>query len=199
MKDSDLDKKLRAVRVPERSEEYWDAFPRTVLGRLSRDEERTERHPRSAGIPWLLRGLGTAFACMAVVITIGYWRNRALQAESFALLQNAKVLHEVRTLFPNRVRAIVNDDQGLRLVLSDQPDVPDSTAFVIKICEGSKCRTVVTFSGQDLQIAGETVEVLADAQGRVMLVGDRLFWSERQTKLASNHLRIQARPLSDVL
>ena len=74
MKDSDLDKKLRAVRVPERSEEYWDAFPRTVLGRLSRDEERTERHPRSAGIPWLLRGLGTAFACMAVVITIGYWR-----------------------------------------------------------------------------------------------------------------------------
>jgi len=199
MNDSDLDKKLKSVRVPERQEEYWESFPRTVLARLSRTEAATARSPESGGISWLLRGVGVAFACLAIVFTIGYWRNRALQAESFALLQNAKVLREVQTLFPNRVRAIVNDDRGLQLVLSDQPDVPDSAAFVFRICEGNQCRTVVTFSGQNLQIAGEKVEVLADAQGRVMLVGDLLFWSERESTLASDHLRIQARPLTSVL
>jgi hypothetical protein len=36
------------------------------------------------------------------------------------------------------------------------------------------------------------VEVLADAQGQVMLVGDRLFWSETESRFL-RHLRIQAR------
>jgi hypothetical protein len=68
----------------------------------------------------------------------------------------------------------------------------------IKICDGKQCRSVVTFSGQAMQIAGQRVEVLADARGGVMLLGDHFFWSSRETVL-KDHLRIDAQPLSHVL
>ena len=60
-------------------------------------------------------------------------------------------------------------------------------------------RAVVTFSGQEFQIAGERVEVLADAQERVMLVGDRFFWSSAEPNRAAANLHIQAHPLIQTL
>jgi hypothetical protein len=194
MKNFDLEKKLKAARVPERPDAYWETFPRRVTTRLrtARSEDRSA-WPTQPRLAW---GLGIAFACLIIGFAVGQWHSRVRKTDSFAELQNGKILREVLALFPNRVRAIVQDEQGLRLVLSDAPNVPESPPLWVKICDGKQCRTVVTFSGQDLQIAGEKVEVLADAQGQVMLVGDRLFWSGDESKLASDHLRIQARALA---
>jgi hypothetical protein len=193
MNDQDLEMKLKAARVPEPSAEYWEDFPQRVMGRLRVARPKSE--PRRAWRPRFAWALGIGFACLAIGFCIGHWSLR-IEADSFALLQNEKVLREVFAMFPNRVRAIEQDEHGIRLVLSENTDVPSSTPLWIKICEGGKCRAVVTFSGQNLQIAGEMVEVLADAQGKVMLVGDRLFWSNaEETRMAAN-LRIQARPLA---
>jgi hypothetical protein len=128
-------------------------------------------------------------------IALGNWRGAK---PANALLQNEKLMREVLAMFPNQVRAIVQDENGLSLSLADEPNVPSSTPLWIKICDGKQCRSVVTFSGQAMQIAGQRVEVLADARGGVMLVGDDFFWSS-QDAVPHDRLRIDAQSLNHVL
>lgn len=54
MKDFDLESKVKAVRVPERDEDYWEAFPRRMLTELR--SVPVERPVRRAFIPGLLWG-----------------------------------------------------------------------------------------------------------------------------------------------
>jgi len=131
-------------------------------------------------------------------LAFGLWRERK-PSDTFALFQNEKTVREILAMFPNRIRAIEQDEHDVRLVLSDNADVPDSTPLWIKICDGKKCRVVVTFSGQGFQIAKESVEVLADAQGHVMLVGNQFIWSSAEPNQARDRLRIQAKPLTFAL
>lgn len=213
MNNYDLEKKLKSARVPERTQEYWDDFPQQVT-RLLRtaapgsagfqpaSSARIETRRQDGGAPrWqpkLAWGFAVAFACLVIGFAIGH-RYGKPEADSFALLQNEKMLREVLTMFPNRVRAIEQDAHGIRLVLSDDADVPTSTPLWIKICDGKNCRAVVTFSGQSFQVAKEKVEVLMDAQGRVLLVGNNFVWSSAEPNRAADRLRIQARSLSDVM
>jgi len=196
MNDFDLEKKLKAARVPARDEDYWESFPRLVLAKLRTApvESSFERHwwPRLA---W---GGSIAFACLLVGFAIGHWHGRMEKNDSFVLLQNRKMLREVLTLFPNRVRAIVQDKHGLQLVLSDQPDVPASTPLWVKICDGKQCASLVTFSGQELEIAGQKVTVLADAQGGIILEGSRFVWSSTAQNFAQGGLKIEAKRLPSI-
>ena len=196
MKEPDLEKTLKSARVPDRPEEYWESFPGDVLTRLRTTPRihQTENRWR----PRLAWGFGVAFACLAIGFAIGQCHAGTQASDPYALLQNEKVLREVLALFPNRVRAIVQDEHGLQLVLSDKSDVPVSTPLWVKICEGTHCRAAVTFSGQELDIAGERVEILANTEGDVMLLGSRLFWSSKGTGTSTNQLRIQARMLASL-
>jgi hypothetical protein len=196
MNDSDLERKLKSAHAPERTEEYWGDFPRQVMAQLRANPEL--RPHRAQWKPKLAWGIGIAFACLMIGFAVGHWRGRT-ESDSFALLQNEKMLREVLTMFPNRIRAIEQDEHGVRLVLSDDADVPASTPLWIKICDGKNCRAVVTFSGQNLQIAKEQVEVLMDAQGKVILVGNNFVWSSGESTRVADGLRIQARPLNDVM
>jgi hypothetical protein len=197
MNDSELEKVLKTEPAPDRTPEFWEDFPRRVSGKIHwrAQHEATPgvapRH-RWSGLAW---GLSVGTACLVLGIALGNWRG-AKRAN--ALLQNEKLVREVLAMFPNQVRAIVQDENGLSLSLADEPNVPSSTPLWIKICDGKQCRSVVTFSGQAMQIAGQRVEVLADARGGVMLLGDHFFWSSRETVL-KDHLRIDAQPLSHVL
>lgn len=157
MNDSELEKKLMAARIPARDEYYWEAFPRGVLAKLRAAPARrpVEHH----WLPRLAWGGGIAFACLVIGFAIGHWNNRAKKSAPYALLQNERLLREVLTLFPNRVRAIVQDERGLQLVLSDQPDVPTSTPLWVKICDGKQCASLVTFSGQEIDVAGQKITV----------------------------------------
>ena len=196
MNDAELDRQLKAAHPPERAEPYWDEFPARVMARLRAAPER-----RSITQSWRLRfawGLGVALACLVIGFAFGHWYGRARATDSYALVKNGKLLREVLTLFPNRVRAIIQDEGGLHLMLSEQADVPPSTPLWIRICDRSQCRSVVTFSGQEVQIAGQRVEVLADAQGQILLLGERLFWSSGAPDRGLDNLRIQARSLAYV-
>jgi hypothetical protein len=194
--DSELEKVLKAARLPERSEEYWEEFPRTVTTQLKVLGKHERRPRRAIRFVWQL---GSAFAAIALVVSVFGWFGRDQKEDPFALLQNGIALREVLTMFPNRVRAIMQDEHGMHLVLSETPDVPVSPPLWVKFCDGRNCRAFVTFSGQELQLAGERVQVLADARGGVMLVGERLLWSSAEPSRIAQHFRIQAHSMGHVL
>ena len=105
------------------------------------------------------------------------------------------MIRETLALFPNRVRALMQDEHGLNLVLSDQENVPASAALYVRICDGKQCSSFVTFSGQEIQAAGQKVTVLADAHGGIILTGSRFVWSNTERPDAVGHLRVEAKNL----
>lgn len=197
MNNTELEKLLKSVPPPERPPEFWEQLARRVSTRIHRQAKlgtAPGSEPRGWWSSWTW-GFSAAAACLVIAFALGNWRGTK---QPGGLLQNEKVVREVLAMFPNQVQAIVQDENGLRLSLADKPDVPISTPFWIKVCDGKHCRSFITFSGQTVQIAGQRVEVLADAQGKVMLLGDRFFWSSADVA-PRDHLRIDVRQLIHVL
>lgn len=193
MNNSDLDKKLKAAQEPALETGYQADFSRLVLANLRSAPRKNHPAPR----PWLPRlawGLATA-TCIVVAFAIGRWQGHVETASSTGILDNAKLIHETMAMFPNQVRAIVQDEHGMKLVLADQADVPNSTPLYVKICDGDKCSSLVTFSGQEIQIAGQKLTVLADASGGIILEGNKFVWSSTARNYALQGLKIEARPL----
>jgi hypothetical protein len=140
-------------------------------------------------------GLGLATACVVLGLVIGQRQGREAAVAEKSLLQNVRVIQEVMAMFPNRVRAIVQDHNGLNVLLADEADVPVSAPLWVKVCRGTDCVSVVTFSGQELEVAGERMTVLADADGGVILTGDRFAWVSTDPRQSPADFKIQARPL----
>jgi hypothetical protein len=198
MNDSELKHTLKSARVPERPADYWDQFPRHVVQQLRQEitKPAPREHPRWTLAMW---GMGFATACLVIGFGFGLWRGRHASADNGSLAESSKLIREVAALFPNRVRAIITDSSGVRLMLSDRPDVPASTPLLVRVCEGTKCQTIITFSGQEIQVANENVEVLADARNNVLLVGDHLVWSSAAATRTVANLKIEAKALGLVL
>jgi hypothetical protein len=68
----------------------------------------------------------------------------------------------------------------------------------VQICDGEHCSSVVTFSGQEIQVAGQKVTVLSDANGGIILEGSQFIWSDGKLVQAQKNLKIQARNLDSV-
>jgi hypothetical protein len=179
MNDTDLNRILKSARVPEPPTEYWREFPGTVVRRLRQGDGGGAAEPRRRpALPFWSLGLATA--CLVIGCAVGLWLAGRPSAPNDLLAQNFELLREVTAMFPNSVRAVVADESGVRLVLSDQPDVPPSSPLLIRVCRGNRCQSVITFSGQTVELAGIPVEVLADAEGHVLLVGERVVWSSAE-------------------
>jgi hypothetical protein len=194
MKNPELDSILKKARLPEIPEESLELFPRRIVAGLKRND------PPARAARYFLPRLAWAFglaACVVIAIANGHWSGRmetktALENDSLA---NIKLIHETLALFPNRVRAIVQDERGLNLVLSENDDVPTSMPLYVRICDGKHCSSLVTFSGQEIQIAGQKVTVLADARGGIILTGNQFVWSNTQRTYAGNRFKIEAKNL----
>lgn len=199
MNNSEFDAILKRARTPERSEEFLENFPRQVVRQLNRNQAQPVPAERRC-FPRLAWGLATAI-CIAVAFAIGHWRGQVetRAASPVDILQNAKLIHETLAMFPNRVRAIVCDNSGFNLALSESNDVPDSTPIYIRVCNGSQCSSFVTFSGQEIQLAGREVTVLADGHGGIILEGDRFVWSSSEKNYAEKNLKIEAKNLGAAL
>jgi hypothetical protein len=196
MKNSELNRILKAAKVPERPEEFWAQFPRRITARLHW-KPATKRSPsRLSRLAWVL---SAAAACLVIGFLAAHWRRRPDAMAENPVLQNEKVIREMFALFPNRVRAIVQDEHGVNLVLSDSNDVPASTPLWVKVCDGKSCQSVVTFSGQKLELGQQQVTVLADATGKIILAGDNFLWSNGEALLAGNNLKIEAKTLAPVV
>lgn len=194
MNNAELNQILKSAEPAQRPEEYWDKFPNDVSTQLNRPlpQER-----RQANWPPRLAWVGSfAAICLLTGILIGHRLGQSELVEANGQsLQNEKLIREVMTMFPNRVRALVKDESGMRIVLADEADVPASSPLWVKICQGRRCTTLVTFSGQEVEVAGQKLTVLADAEDGVILVGDRFAWASDETNGNVQDLRIQAKPL----
>jgi hypothetical protein len=198
MNDAELEKLLKAAPVPERAPEFWEQLSRRISTKLHWHQRQSDNvnlpsRPR-AGIIW-----GWGFAGAAVLVLVGFLAgNWHSNRQTMALLQNEKLLREVLATFPNQVRAIIQDENGLHLTLAEQADVPQVQPLWLRICEGGHCRTVMTFSGQTVQVGGKQIEALAEADGGVMLVGEHFFWSSREGG-AGGAIQINAQQLHRTL
>jgi hypothetical protein len=196
MNNSELDAILKRARAPERSEEFFETFPHQVARQL----KRTGQQGLPVGPRWFPRlawGLATA-VCVLIGFAIGHWcgRTGAEALESKDVLQNAKFVQETLAMFPNQVCAIMHDQHGLNLVLSNRGDVPASPPIYVRVCDGKNCSSCVTFSGQEVQIAGQELTILSDAAGGVIVTGRRFVWSSNLPHSTGGNLKIETKSLN---
>lgn len=190
MNNSELEKKLKAARGPELSADYEEAFTRRVLASLrSAPAAGPWRDPWRPRLAWgfaMAAGLVLAFAA-------GHWHGR--KATDQDVLADARLIQETLAMFPRRVSAIVRDERGTKLVLSEQEDVPASPPIYVRICDGETCTSAVTFSGQEIQVGGRKLTVLAEAGGGIILEGEHFVWSTGTANFGGGKLKIQAKNL----
>lgn len=191
MNDSELDKTLQSAAGPRLEPEYQQAFPQRVLANLRSAPGQIARveHPWRLRLAWAT----AAAACILAAFLAGRWHGRLEAGRD--VLADSKLIQQTMAMFPNRVRAIVRDQRGINLVLSDRDDVPASTPIYVRICDGRNCSSAVTFSGQEIQLAGQKLTVLAEANGGIILEGSEFVWSSTERAVTAGHLRIEARNL----
>ena len=195
MNQPELDSILKRARLPDIPSESQELFARKVVSRLKQNPPPVN----SARINPLsfLWAIGLS-ACLVLAIMISF-RNQPLKSGSLSTsdtLADIKVIQETLALFPNQVRAIVENDQGLNLILSEKEDIPVSAPIYVHICDGRNCSSFVTFSGQDIPVEGQAVTVLVDARGEIILAGQQFVWSNADRIQAGNHLKIEAKLLA---
>jgi hypothetical protein len=198
MNKRELESILKKALPPEISSESLEMFPRRLVARLKHNDS-PNRAVRNASLR-LAWAFGLA-ACVVIVFTASHWRGR-MEAEAIPAkdcLASIKLVREMVAMFPNQVCAIVEDDHGLHLVLSDKDDVPASPPLYVRICDGKHCSSFVTFSGQEIQVAGQQVTVLSDSQGGIILEGNRFVWSSDGENYAEKNLKIEAKTLGATL
>jgi len=187
--NDELDKAMKRARVPEHTAGYWENFPKRVTTRLA--AEPVPAAPIFAN----RHGIWTwavASALAALIVCLGVWvRGRIVRAQP----DYAKLYHEIESMFPNQVRAIVVDRNGMKLDLSDKPDVPPSSPVRVDVCRNEQCATYITFSGQSIRLNGETCDLLSDGQGHFSLVGRGIVWTSSDPSRHPEAYHIEAGPL----
>jgi hypothetical protein len=196
MKKSKLDAILKKARTPQPSEAFWEEFPQQIARQLNRPPVENQS-PRRNWFPRLAWALTTA-ACVLTAFALGHWHGR-MQTEtnpSADILANAKLVHETLAMFPNQVRAIVEDNGGIHIILAESSNLPASVPLYVHICDGKNCSSLVTFSGQEIQVAGQKMTVLGDSQGGIILMGNDFVWSSNEKTYPDKGLKIEAKSLS---
>jgi hypothetical protein len=211
MKDTELNKILQGARPPERPAEYWEQFPPQIMAEIRRWEERAKA-PVRAGRPgsgawcapaWMaaLRGKPLAALGFSVVVVClalgmaGLWMGWSSAGGAAELARAQKCFRETAALFPHQLQAIVFDRLGARVVLAEKADVPASPPLYLKICGPEGCEQFVTFSGQQIRVNGDSLDVLVDRRGDVLVVGAQWVWSSAEPAGKAGRYRIEARPL----
>jgi hypothetical protein len=191
MTKNQLDAILKKARLPKVPDESLELFPRRVVSRLKhQDVPRPTERRLAPRLAWVF-GLA---ACIMIAFVLGH-RYGQMDAQEADGLTSVKFVHETLAMFPNQVRAITRDESGVKLILSENGDVPASPPIYVRICDGRHCASAVTFSGQEIQIAGQTLTVLSDSKGGIILTGNRFVWSNTERLNASKQLKIEARNL----
>jgi hypothetical protein len=204
MKNSELDQILKSAPVPNRSQAYWDQFSARVLARAHGLQSRQlAGAARPGGEAFDLRpGLrfaSVSLALAAIILLLGLalliLPGRRHPITNSQLATARKYFQEIEALFPNQVRAIVFDRQGPHLALAAWADVPVSSPLYLRICGANGCKDYLTFSGQEIQLDGQTLTVLSDARGGVILAGNQFIWSSAGRIGDGGDLRIEVRNL----
>jgi len=109
MNDSELEQKLKAVRVPHWAEGYWEDFPSRVRAQLP---AAVMERPRNAFLPrWAWAG-GLAMACAVFALVI--W-------PSFQIaMKDERAFHRELAALPQHLHVLMSDEHGMHYLIADQ-------------------------------------------------------------------------------
>ena len=117
MKDFDLESKMKSLRVPERGEDYWEAFPQRVLAEVRAvPAERSAPQAWMAGFFW---GARLALTCFMLAFCL--WQSRMPKALSHALLKDEKELRQSMERLHNNLGRLMEDEHGLDSLIENKP------------------------------------------------------------------------------
>ncbi|HEY1171965.1 MAG TPA: hypothetical protein VGH19_11390 [Verrucomicrobiae bacterium] len=197
MKDSELNKLLRSVQPPERSPEEKAEFPGKVVRQLSRPvHQRAKEDAPSSRLPMWAAGFATV--CLAIGFIAGRFPEKPAAPAHGAVAATpdyAKLFKEVATLFPDRLRGVVVRGSEMELVLAEQPERPATNPLLVEICQNGKCKVVITFSGQKLEVDGHSIEVFTGADDRLIVLADNQVWTSQNPSQVVDGFRIHAEVL----
>ena len=186
-----LNQVLKSAQVPERSPGYWEYFPKRVTARLN-DRAALQSAPAGSW-RWVLGWTVAGIVC-GLMLAVFFLHSRPAAPADYA-----KLYRELSTMFPNQIRAIVTDENGVRVVLADAPDVPASAPLLVNICSAKQCSHVITFSGQQIPVGSGAAEVLTDGHGNIIVAGSRFVWSSAEPKRDAGSYHIGAGQLEATL
>jgi hypothetical protein len=115
MNDFDLESKLKSVRVPERTEEYWNNFPSQVRVQLRR--AAPEPAIRESWLPRFAWSIGTSFACLMVGLLV---LSQPLKAASCAIFQKEQFVRQQLAAIPSHLRVLMADEHGLHYLVAEK-------------------------------------------------------------------------------
>jgi hypothetical protein len=196
MNNDELDMLLKSAAVPEHPPEFWAELPQRIAAKIHWQAQRSvaqTNEPR--GFDFLNWAIGSAVVAVVLGITFLLQPGAASRATASRLVRAEKCYREVEAMFPNQVQAIIFDEHGPRVVLSEKADVPNSPPVYLRICGPRGCQEVVTFSGQRVQVNGDVCDVLLDSAGNVLIVGQQAVWSSSDLPGRDAGQRIEARAL----
>lgn len=195
MNNNELDQILKSAATPERPESYWQELPKRITAKLQWQAEIPTRAALRSGRalkPLLAWGLSLAAVCIGIGFLLKELSHPVSTPADNQLAGVRKCFEELEALFPNQLRGIVFDSEGPRMILADRAEVPNSAPVYLKVCGPKGCAEFITFSGQQIGWNGENFEVLADAQGGILLVGNRQVLSQG---IPSPSVRLEAKLL----
>jgi hypothetical protein len=108
MNDFDLKSKLMAVRVPERSAEYWDDFPSHVRMQLARRVQAERLYWQDRPRVWN-RNLALAWVLLVF----------SLLPVFFAALKDEGMLRQEASRWSHGIHVLMADQHGMQSVVMD--------------------------------------------------------------------------------
>lgn len=115
MNDFDLESKLKSVRVPARTEEYWEDFPSRV---------RSQLRPAAAGwraqnlwLPRLARAGGYALALALVFVCIQF---HPVQSAAAAITKHERQFRAQLAQLDAGLRVIMLNQHGMSYLVSEK-------------------------------------------------------------------------------
>lgn len=198
MNDEQLDRLLRSTRPPTRSGGYWDSFPEAIQRRLRREagalfDPSEQRSHSWLSVPWLAAGVAA--------VALGLWMfwpgtpsQEPAEFTASELQAYREIWSQITGIFPHQVRAVILGPDGPQVVLSEQPNLPDSPPVVLRRCASDGCSTALTFSGQAVHLGNRHLEVLTDSHGGVIVADEETVWP-----LSGGSLHLSARLLETTL
>jgi hypothetical protein len=200
MTNQELEALLRNSRPPAWPPHHWETFPARVVQRLQEPGTRTGTVQESRRVA-PTRLIWPALAAAACIV-VGLWLGPRSPREGLdpsMVTASARLFSELTELFPNTLRAVITNGEQNRIVLSDGNRVGGTEPVLLRLCDNGDCVTIVTFSGEEIEVGPLKFEVLAGGKDEVLLVGEDFVWSRRDSSGLRGWPHVEATTLSGVL
>jgi hypothetical protein len=199
MNNHELDDLLRNSRPPDWPQQHWETFPAQVVQRMRESEQRaaSAREPRRrVSARLLVSGLAAAGIVVALWLAP---RNPREGLDPLLVSSAARLFSELTGLFPDTLRAVIIEGEQNRILLSEGDRARGTEPVLVRLCHNGECLTIVTFSGERIEVGPLRFEVLADGKDEVLLVGEDFIWSRQESAGLRGWPRVEATTLSGML